>query len=42
VFVLDGLASLGSAGLAAAGQDLTETLAALHPGARFAARLLGS
>jgi len=42
VFVLDGLASLGPAGLAAAGQDLTETLAALHPGARFAARLLGS
>ena len=42
VFVLDGLASLGPAGLAAAGQDLTEALAALHPGARFAARLLGS
>jgi DNA/RNA-binding domain of Phe-tRNA-synthetase-like protein len=42
VFVLDGLASLGPAGLAAAGQDLTETLTALHPGARFAARLLGS
>jgi DNA/RNA-binding domain of Phe-tRNA-synthetase-like protein len=42
VFVLDGLASLGPAGLTSAGQDLTETLAALHPGARFTARLLGS
>jgi DNA/RNA-binding domain of Phe-tRNA-synthetase-like protein len=45
VFVLDGLAALGSAGsagLAAAGQDLTETLAGLHPGAAFASRLLGA
>jgi DNA/RNA-binding domain of Phe-tRNA-synthetase-like protein len=42
VFVLDGLASLGPAGLTSAGQDLTETLATLHPGARFTARLLGS
>ena len=40
VFVLDGLAALGEAGLRAAGDDLTGTLAALHPGARFAARLL--
>jgi hypothetical protein len=40
VFVLDGLAALGMAGLQAAGDDLTATLAALHPGARFAARLL--
>jgi DNA/RNA-binding domain of Phe-tRNA-synthetase-like protein len=42
VFVLDGLATLGPGGLAAAGQDLTEALAALHPGARFTSRLLGS
>jgi DNA/RNA-binding domain of Phe-tRNA-synthetase-like protein len=42
VFFLDGLATLGPAGLAAAGQDLTETLTALHPGARFTSRLLGS
>lgn len=45
VFVLDGLATLGPAGLAglaAAGQDLTETMAALHPAARFTSRLLGS
>jgi DNA/RNA-binding domain of Phe-tRNA-synthetase-like protein len=42
VFFLDGLATLGPAGLAAAGQDLTETLAAQHPGARFTSRLLGS
>jgi len=40
VFVLDGLATLGPAGLAAAGQDLTQTLAAVHPGARFTSRLL--
>jgi DNA/RNA-binding domain of Phe-tRNA-synthetase-like protein len=40
VFVLDGLAALGAAGLRAAGDDLTGTLAAVHPGARFAARLL--
>jgi DNA/RNA-binding domain of Phe-tRNA-synthetase-like protein len=40
VFVLDGLAALGEAGLQAAGDDLTATLAALHPGARFAARTL--
>src|SRR5215469_18864533 len=42
VFVLDGLATLGPAGLAAAAQDLTKTLAAVHPGARFASRRLGS
>jgi DNA/RNA-binding domain of Phe-tRNA-synthetase-like protein len=41
VFFLDGLATLGPAGLAAAGQDLTETLAAQHPRARFTSRLLG-
>jgi DNA/RNA-binding domain of Phe-tRNA-synthetase-like protein len=40
VFVLDGLAALGEAGLQAAGDDLTATLAALHPGAQFASRLL--
>jgi DNA/RNA-binding domain of Phe-tRNA-synthetase-like protein len=42
VFILDGLATLGQAGLAAAGQDLTETLAAVHARARFTSRLLGS
>jgi DNA/RNA-binding domain of Phe-tRNA-synthetase-like protein len=42
VFVLDGLATLGPAGLSDAGQDLTQTLAAAHPGARFSSRLLGS
>ncbi len=42
LFILDGLAALGPAGLAAAGQDLTETVAAVHPGARFTARLLSS
>jgi DNA/RNA-binding domain of Phe-tRNA-synthetase-like protein len=40
IFVLDGLAPLGSAGLAAAGHELTETLATLHPGARFCSREL--
>ncbi len=40
LFVLDGLAALGDAGLQAAGDDLTAALAALHPGARFAARVL--
>jgi len=40
IFVLDGLAALGDAGLQAAGDDLMATLAALHPGAQFAARLL--
>jgi DNA/RNA-binding domain of Phe-tRNA-synthetase-like protein len=42
LFVLDGLATLGPAGLAAAAQDLTQTLAAVHPGARFSSRLLSS
>jgi DNA/RNA-binding domain of Phe-tRNA-synthetase-like protein len=42
LFVLDGLAALGPAGLTAAAQDLTETLAAVHPGARFSSRLLSS
>jgi DNA/RNA-binding domain of Phe-tRNA-synthetase-like protein len=40
IFVLDGLAALGDAGLQAAGDDLMTTLAALHPRAQFAARLL--
>jgi DNA/RNA-binding domain of Phe-tRNA-synthetase-like protein len=40
LFVLDGLAALGEAGLQAAGDDLMAKLAALHPGARFAARTL--
>ncbi|HEY7323437.1 MAG TPA: phenylalanine--tRNA ligase beta subunit-related protein [Streptosporangiaceae bacterium] len=42
VFVLDGLAALDPAGLLTAAQDLTETLAAVHPGARFTSRLLSS
>jgi len=42
VFVLDGLAALGPSGLADAGLDLTETLAAVHPDARFSTRLVGS
>ena len=42
VFVLDGLGTLGPDGLLAAGQDLTESLTALHPGAWFASRLLAS
>jgi DNA/RNA-binding domain of Phe-tRNA-synthetase-like protein len=42
VFVLDGLATLGAAGLSDAGRDLTQTLAAAHPGARFSSRLLAS
>lgn len=40
VFVLDGLATLGQDGLAAAEQELTETLATVHPGVRYAARRL--
>jgi DNA/RNA-binding domain of Phe-tRNA-synthetase-like protein len=40
LFVLDGLAALGEAGLHAAADDLTATLATLHPGAQFAARVL--
>jgi DNA/RNA-binding domain of Phe-tRNA-synthetase-like protein len=40
MFVLDGLAALGEGGLHAAADDLTATLAALHPAARFAARVL--
>jgi DNA/RNA-binding domain of Phe-tRNA-synthetase-like protein len=40
LFVLDGLAALGAPGLRAAGDDLAATLAGLHPGARFATRVL--
>jgi DNA/RNA-binding domain of Phe-tRNA-synthetase-like protein len=40
LFVLDGLAALGGSGLRAAGDDLTATLAGLHPAARFATRVL--
>jgi DNA/RNA-binding domain of Phe-tRNA-synthetase-like protein len=41
MFVLDGLATLGVAGLRAAEAELTGSLARLSPGATFAARLLG-
>jgi DNA/RNA-binding domain of Phe-tRNA-synthetase-like protein len=41
VFVLDGLAALGTAGLRAAAAELTEPLARLSPQARFASRLMG-
>jgi DNA/RNA-binding domain of Phe-tRNA-synthetase-like protein len=40
LFVLDGVAALGAAGLQAAGDDVMATLTPLHPDARFAARLL--
>jgi DNA/RNA-binding domain of Phe-tRNA-synthetase-like protein len=40
LFILDGLAALGVSGLRAAQAELTESLSALSPGARFAARLL--
>jgi hypothetical protein len=36
VFVLDGLAALGTGGLHAAAAELTEALARLSPRARFA------
>jgi DNA/RNA-binding domain of Phe-tRNA-synthetase-like protein len=41
VFILDGLAALGEGGLAAAGADLAEQLARLHPGVRLTERTLG-
>ena len=41
VFILDGLPELGAAELAAAADELQETLAALSPGARFDRRLIG-
>lgn len=40
VFILDGLAALGQPGLLAAGDDLMQTLAALHRTVRFTVRLL--
>jgi DNA/RNA-binding domain of Phe-tRNA-synthetase-like protein len=40
VFILDGLAALGTGGLHAAGSDLTGSLARLSPGSRFVSRLL--
>jgi DNA/RNA-binding domain of Phe-tRNA-synthetase-like protein len=41
VFILDGLAALGPAGLHAAAAELTESLARLSPQGRFASRLMG-
>jgi DNA/RNA-binding domain of Phe-tRNA-synthetase-like protein len=41
VFILDGLAALGTGGLPAAAAELTGSLARLSPGARFASRRLG-
>ena len=41
VFVLDGLAALGTGGLPAAATELTEALARLSPQASFASRLMG-
>jgi DNA/RNA-binding domain of Phe-tRNA-synthetase-like protein len=41
LFVLDGLAALGTDGLRAAAAELTDSLARLSPQARFASRLLG-
>jgi len=40
VFILDGLAALGPAGLRAAGEELAGSLARLSPSARFATRLI--
>jgi DNA/RNA-binding domain of Phe-tRNA-synthetase-like protein len=40
MFVLDGLAALGTGGLRAAEAELTESLARLSPGATFTSRLL--
>src|SRR5215831_1630184 len=40
VFVLDGLAALGTGGLHPAAAELTESLARLSPQARFASRLM--
>jgi DNA/RNA-binding domain of Phe-tRNA-synthetase-like protein len=41
MFILDGLATLGTGGLRAAEAELTESLSRLSPGATFASRLLG-
>jgi DNA/RNA-binding domain of Phe-tRNA-synthetase-like protein len=41
LFILDGLAALGTDGLHAAAAELTESLARLSPQARFASRLMG-
>jgi DNA/RNA-binding domain of Phe-tRNA-synthetase-like protein len=41
LFILDGLAALGTDGLRAAADELTGSLARLSPQARFASRLLG-
>lgn len=40
MFILDGLATLGTGGLRAAEADLTESLTRLSPGATFTSRLL--
>jgi DNA/RNA-binding domain of Phe-tRNA-synthetase-like protein len=40
LFILDGLATLGTGGLRAAESELTESLARLSPGASFASRLI--
>jgi hypothetical protein len=40
MFVLDGLAALGTGGLRAAEAELTESLARLSPGSTFTSRLL--
>jgi DNA/RNA-binding domain of Phe-tRNA-synthetase-like protein len=40
LFILDGLGALGTAGLRAAGAELTESLARLSPQAQFASRLI--
>jgi DNA/RNA-binding domain of Phe-tRNA-synthetase-like protein len=42
MFVLDGLAALGTEGLRAAEAELTGSLGRLSPGATFASRLLSS
>jgi len=42
VFILDGLGALGTGGLRAAADELTESLARLSPQARFASRLIAS
>jgi hypothetical protein len=42
MFILDGLAELGPAGLARAGRDLAGQLAAIHPGARLSWRQVGA
>lgn len=41
LFILDGLAALGTTGLAAAADELAAALRATHPGAEIAIRLIG-